>query len=189
MTTLRRALAGVAIVMGLILSTAGVAAATTTLKFHAHMDAYGQTTLGCGGEWKSSFAQCIGNVVNGNSGTSQFNGHATVSWCDGTSNCTFVSDSLFGQSGIARPALPSGYSRGMVLMNSNSGNWIYGAVKMPNGPFVVLAGVINGNRVVAQDLKKGVESDGGPLFLYVGHHGVAGDKQEYVFGFRGYLKY
>ncbi len=77
----------------------------------------------------------------------------------------------------------------MLLQENTYKSWIYGAVKMPNGPFVVLAGFIRGQPVVAQDPNKPVESDGGPLFLYVGHHGGSKVSQEYVFGFRGYLKY
>jgi hypothetical protein len=87
-----------------------------------------------------------------------------------------------------KPALPPGYSRELLLDNT-LGDWLYGGVKMPNGPFVVLAGYVKGQPVSPQDPNKGVESDGGPLFLYVGYHGGGVNSREYVFGFRGYIQY
>jgi hypothetical protein len=185
-------LVALAIMTGLLFLTTGAAGATTTLKFHAHIDAYGQPTLGCGpAEWSSSLAGCAGSGYDGNAGTSPFKGKVGVGWCDNgrDRDCAAVLKSRFENSRTTRPALPAGYSREMTLEDVTYGSWIYGAVKMPNGPFVVLAGFIRGQRVVAQDPNKPVESDGGPLFLYVGHHGGGVNSQEYVFGFRGYLNY
>jgi hypothetical protein len=60
---------------------------------------------------------------------------------------------------------------------------LYGAVRMPNGPFTVLYGNL-GKSVLAADHPSGVaESDGGPLYLYVEHDGGL----RFVFGLRGQL--
>ncbi len=178
-----------AVVLTGFLSTAGAAGAATTIKFHAHVDAYGAPGLGCGAAvWSSDLAGCAANAGNGNAGTTPIAGKVGVGWCDpARRNCAHT-EARFANSRITKPALPPGYSREMLFENT-FGDWIYGGVKMPNGPFVVLAGFIKGQPVVAQDPNKGVESDGGPLFLYVGHHGGGVNSQEYVFGFRGYLKY
>ncbi len=70
---------------------------------------------------------------------------------------------------------------------------LYGAVKMPNGPFVILGGQYGGHQIQPGNANEGaVAQTDGPLYLYVGANGVvkAGSPNNgYVFGFRGYLKY
>ena len=186
----RRVLTALAIMTGLLLSTAGAAGAAPTTKYlHAHINAYGSDIGGCGtSEWSSYSGWCGGSGESGGAG-SPFIGSVRVSWCDpGPSACKKDFNAFFANSRITKPALPPGYSREMLLENT-LGEWVYGGVKMPNGPFVVLVGSILRQPVVAEDPNKGVESDGGPLFLYVGYHGGSASNREYVFGFRGYLKY
>jgi hypothetical protein len=195
MQTTRRVVVVLAIMTGVILSTAGAAGATTTLKFHAHIDAYGLPGFGCIAKFDAPNAGCVGEGYNGNAGTSMFVGKVQVGWCDLGPPCSAgkfaLGRSWFApETALPRPPMPSGYSRMMDVQSANGrSNWLYGAVRLPNGPFVVLAGMVDGHSVVAQDPNKAVESDGGPLFLYVGWHGQVDKNYEYVLGFRGYLRY
>ncbi|MDQ1360536.1 MAG: hypothetical protein QOJ44_913 [Acidimicrobiaceae bacterium] len=190
MRALRRVLIALTAVLMGVLSIAGTAGATTS-KFHAHVDAYGDKK-GCRTEWSSHYGACSGYANDGNAGTSLHIRGLDILWCDipASINCSTLFNSLFTQSGIPKPAMPPGYTREMLLDTRD--RWIYGAVKKPNGPMLVLGGFMVGKPIVGQDRNKAVESDGGPLFLYVGYHGQGptyATYYEYVFGFRGYLKY
>ena len=110
-----------------------------------------------------------------------------VRWCTAATNCTKI--------GNKDLALPSGYSRWMVFCPiAGSGcdtyNWLVGAVRTPNGPFTVMEGKYNGHPVKPSGTGA-VESQGGPMFLYVGCWGrvgmVNGHTNGYVFGLRGHL--
>jgi hypothetical protein len=191
MRALRKILVVSAVVLTGLLSIAGPADATTT-KFHAHVDAYGDR-LGCRTEWSANYGACTARATDGNAGTALHIRELDILWCDSpaSSNCSTLFNSLFTQSGIPKPALPPGYTREMLL-DAGPDRWIYGVAKKPNGPMLVLGGFILRQRIVAQDPNRPVESNGGPLFLYVGYHGEGSTHatfHEYVFGFRGYLNY
>jgi hypothetical protein len=92
--------------------------------------------------------------------------------------------------------MPSGYSRWFKvtrLSGTSRSSWLGGAVKMPNGPFTVLTGDVNGLPVRPDNPHAAVEQAGGPLFLWVGYWGRVGKDgyayHGYVFGLRGYLDY
>jgi hypothetical protein len=171
----------------------GTAGAASQHWFHAHVDAYSQTN-NCGvAEWHSQIGVCKGSSQNGNAGSTEgFNGAVFVNWCP--------HDSTFCRHGIGQShaVMPAGYDRWMVLCqwhgNGECFNWLLGAVKMPNGPFAVVAGHVNGHAVRPTSTDAGrVEHQGGPLFLYVGFHshinngGGKPGSFGYVFGFRGWI--
>ncbi len=189
--TLRKLLPGIGFV-ALAGPLAPAAASAAPFRFHVHMDAYGTQGPGynCSiSEWSSTMASCGGFGHNGNAGSAgAFDNFDTVRWCNGSASCgSFVG---------TKAALPAGYSRWMELCaTSDCRSNLIGAVRMPDGPFLVVEGTVDGRAVVRQSESKGVESDGGPLFLYVGYHGSISNgggvpaSQGYVFGFRGYLQF
>ena len=164
--TLRKVLPGIALVATALALQPAVASAAP-FKFHVHMDAYGKgNNYNCGmSEWSSTLAFCGGTGQDGNAGSAgPFRGYDYVGWCNGTSDCA----SIIG----AKVALPDGYSRWMELCSgADCRDKLIGAVRMPNGPFLVVGGKVDGREVARQHESKGVESDGGPLFLHVGYHG------------------
>jgi hypothetical protein len=82
-----------------------------------------------------------------------------------------------------------------MVGNSECRDYLLGAVKMPNGPFAVMAGKFEGKTVKPSNPTGAVEQPGGPLFLWVGFHsylsqgGGVPAKTGYVFGLRGYLQF
>ena len=181
-------------------------AATQHHKFHAHVDAYSYPR-GCRQfEWNSPSAVCLGTSNNGNNGTANgLHGTVRVDWCP-VGSCNPVDYGAHHRAGGY--TAPHGYTRWMILCSRPAPtswdpcrNWILGAVKMPNGPFAVVGGGIDGHAVTptSSDESK-VEHQGGPLFLYVGFHGEQRVSEGsapgapfmnngYVFGFRGWLNY
>lgn len=115
-----------------------------------------------------------------------------VDWCDPArveGHCFY----FFNHHPIGENKLPAGYSRWMIFDNG-AHRWMLAAVRMPNGPFSIVDGNWNGHSLKDSDPTLGVESHHGPLFLYVGYHGVKERQQGstyygYVFGFRGYLNW
>jgi hypothetical protein len=180
-------------------SSAGQHTTTTWHKFHAHVDAYADPYSCFLSEWNSPHAMCIGWSNNGNNGTANgFHGQVRVDWCP-VAGC----NDQYIKARAQHFHAPHGYTRWMWLCRSPSAyghcdNWLLGAVKMPNGPFAVVEGHIDGHAVTptSNDESK-VEHQGGPLFLYVGFHGQSSVRHGaghitangYVFGFRGWLNY
>ena len=138
---------------------------------------------------------------NGNNGTANgFHGEVRVDWCP-VSTCDPTTIGAHHHVNA-----PHGYTRWMILCkrpvvtaHGPCDNYLLGAVNMPNGPFAVVDGRIDGHAVTptSSDESK-VEHQGGPLFLYVGFHGQHHVSQGvphplvyngYVFGFRGWLNY
>jgi hypothetical protein len=178
------AISFLAVSFGAAADTASAATATT---FHAHIDAYPPHGTCHISEWSSSIASCNGRSTNSHGAT--FNGSVRIGWCTG-SICASIYPGV---------AMPAGYTRLMkvcVPSGNDCGDYLIGAVVMPNGPFAVVAGVFNGQKVTPDDTNQGrVEQNGGPLFLYVGHHSSTTVKagqpayQNYVFGLRGWVRY
>lgn len=193
MRLLRKALPALALVVMVLAVQVATASAEPPLKFHLHLNSYAKGNgYNCGiSEWSSTVATCGGSGQNGNAGTAgSFRTFDYVSWCNGDPFCA----SLIG----GKEALPHGYTRWMKicgLSGNDCGSWLIGAVKMPNGPFLVLQGKVDGKAVARQSDGKREETDGGPLFLYVGFHGSINNgggvpaSNGYVFGFRGYLNF
>lgn len=191
LTMIKKVLPGIALVaMALAMQPMGASAAAP-FKFHVHMDSYGKGNgYNCGNsEWSSTLASCGGFGHNGNAGSAgPFNGYDYVGWCNGSPDCA----GIIG----AKTALPEGYSRWMELCSgADCRDKLIGAVRMPNGPFLVVGGRVDGKDVARQDENKGVETDGGPLFLYVGFNGYINNgggvpaSHGYVFGLRGYIQF
>jgi hypothetical protein len=71
--------------------------------------------------------------------------------------------------------MPHGYVRWMKICGRyghGCNDWLLGAVQMPNGPFHVVAGMLNGHEVRPDDGNQGrVAHDGGPLHLNVMYRG------------------
>jgi hypothetical protein len=172
-------------------------AAATDHKFHAHVDAYHQHPYNCGiSTWTdthSAFGSCYGTSHNGNNGTANgFHNTVYIVWC--RHDVSLCKDHV----GHPHLVLPHGYSRWMRLCrglgNDGCHNFLLAAVKMPNGPFAILAGRVDGNSVRPTSTDESrVEHNGGPLFLYVGYHGSISNgggvpaSHGYVFGFRGWI--
>jgi hypothetical protein len=205
-----KAVLGLAVVAALApaASSAGQQATTAQHKFHAHVDAY--TVLhSCVGVWNDARGACSGVSNNGNNGSANgFHGDIRIRWCaNGDSYC---SDQFAMLPAGHNVHMPHDYDRWMFICRRADGNdchnYLVGAVKMPNGPFAVVAGRIDGHTVMptSTDQSK-VEHQGGPLFLYVGYHGKVhlytgavlnpwthinqSYFYGYVFGFRGWLTY
>jgi hypothetical protein len=160
--------------------------------FHSHIDAYSPDS-NCGrvgssneNEWSYHRGHCQGYAgVGGNA--APFDRTVRIEWSSDASSTPLLGVSL---------TMPSGYSRwfkATQVTGTSSSTWIGGAVKMPNGPFTVLTGSVNGQPVRADNPHGAVEQVGGPLFLWVGYHGRVGKDgyayHGYVFGLRGYLDY
>jgi hypothetical protein len=182
--------AGMVAVAGLTLAVAGGALAQPAAhdrKFHAHVDAYGGGKA-CSAAWAHVFSTCTAHAGNGNNGVADgFHGAVRITWCEGAfyaHTCTYVHPGA---------SLPHGYGRWMLLCRAGGGglchNFLLGAVKMPNGPFAIVAGRIEGHPVRPTNTDTGrVEHNGGPLFLYVGFNGhEPHSRYGYVFGFRGWI--
>jgi hypothetical protein len=168
-------------------------------KFHAHVDAYHQHPYNCGiSTWSdrsAPFGGCYGRSGNGNNGTALgFSGTLYIVWCR--------HDVHLCKNHVDHPhaVLPHGYDRWMRICrglgNEDCHNYLLAAVKMPNGPFAVMFGRVDGHQVRATSTNENqVEHNGGPLFLYVGYHGSISNgggvpaSHGYVFGFRGWLHY
>jgi hypothetical protein len=163
--------------------------------FHAHTNAY-DTYQGAPyncqyAEWSSHVGACTGYTEKGNA--QALEGWTGIAWC-GESHKHFCLPQ-----GHTHLTLPPGYSRFMVFChlqgNSECHDQIIGAVKYPNGPFVVLAGRWHGNHLKpTSNMDESKPSHPGhPLFLYVGFHGYISQgggvpaKTGYVFGLRGWL--
>jgi hypothetical protein len=189
--TPKLALALVALIVAM--SAFASTATASSRYFHTHIDAYSQTN-NCGySEWSSSLAYCQGYAQpTQNTGTMAY--FIGISWCDGSS----LASACLGQS-HANLTLPFGYSRWMkfcrLVGNSECHEYLLGAVKMPNGPFAVMAGKVDGKSVKPSNPNGAVEQLGGPLFLWVGFHsylsqgGGVPAKTGYVFGLRGHLEF
>lgn len=158
---------------------------------HSHIDAY-SATLNCGrigssneNEWSYHRGDCHGWAGYGGNAL-PFDQKVHIEWSSDASSTHLL--------GVSLP-MPAGYSRWFKASRAtgSSVDWIGGAVKMPNGPFSVLTGRINGVAVRADNPHGGVEQVGGPLFLWVGYWGrvSVGDYAHhgYVFGLRGYIDY
>lgn len=169
------------------------AASATELRFHAHIDANTPgTNQGCGvAEWSTPQAVCYGLGANGDKGVAgAFNGKGiNINWCASTdlqaSHCRYFDK--------YRQLLPAGFTRFMRVSAYLGDADLIGAVKMPNGPFVILGGTYQGKPIVASTANEGaVAAPGGPLGLFVGYGGKlkAGHPENgYVFGLWGYLNY
>lgn len=159
---------------------------------HMHVSAYDQGAgYGCTDSWSTPGVTCHGldEHAYGLGGTGY---NVKIQWC-ATTYCL--------GSAHAGQHLPAGYSRWIHICDGRGekgfgcGNDIVGAVRMPNGPIVVMGGVWNGHGLKHSDPSKPVESRGGPLFLHVGFHGyqlsIGGAPRHlgYVFGFRGFLQW
>jgi uncharacterized protein YjbI with pentapeptide repeats len=158
-----------------------------------HVNSYSQTSNCGSAEWSSPLAFCYADGENTGSAGS-LRGWVGVSWC----NHSLASACLYGAH--ANLKLPSGYDRWMKFCNlqgnSECQDYLLGAVKMPNGPFAVMAGQFEGRSVVPDDTNSArVERPGGPLFLWVGFHSSISNgggkpaSNGYVFGLRGYLAF
>jgi hypothetical protein len=182
-----------ALVALIVAMTAIASTATASSRyFHTHIDAYSQTR-NCGySEWSSPLAYCNGYAApTTNAGAIAYS--IGVSWCDGS-----LASACLGQTHTSL-TLPPGYSRWMkvcrLVGNSECQDYLLGAVKMPNGPFSVMAGSFEGKSVKPSNPNGAVESPGGPLFLWVGFHsylsqgGGVPAKTGYVFGLRGHLEF
>jgi hypothetical protein len=190
---------GLALLMALAPAAWGAARSTTAVdhKFHAHIDAYKHNPYNCGqstwGDTGAPFGSCGGSSQNGNNGTADgFHHTVSITWC--RENVSICKDTVHHPHAV----LPHGYTRWMRLCRGvylgECHNYILGAVHMPNGPFAVLYGEINGHPVRATSHNHSqVEHNGGPLFLYVGYWGSINNgggvaaSHGYVFGFRGWL--
>jgi hypothetical protein len=160
--------------------------------FHSHIDAY-SATLNCGpvgsgneDEWSYHRGNCEGWAGVGGAAV-PFDQKVRIEWSSDASSTPLLGVSL---------TMPSGYSRWFKatrVSGTSRTSWIGGAVKMPNGPFTVLTGDVNGVPVRADNPNGAVEQAGGPLFLWVGYWGRVGVDGRayhgYVFGLRGYLDY
>jgi hypothetical protein len=166
---------------------AGTAGANQTY-FHLHVDSYTESYNCADWEWTTgSYGQCTAKPGLRGFPNPLLTDVTLVRWCTAATNCTKV--------GNTDLALPSGYSRWMVFCpvagpHCDTYNWLLGAVRTPNGPFTVMEGEYNGHPVKPSGTGA-VESQGGPLFLYIGYWGRVGlrtgQANGYVFGLRGHL--
>ena len=124
-----------------LLLVPGIASATE-LRFHVHVDANTPgTNEGCGvAEWSTPQAVCFGDGANGNKGEAgAFNGKGiTISWC--ASNNLHASQCRYFDK--YQQSLPAGFTRFMYLIVYGGNSDLIGAVRMPNGPFVILGGTM-----------------------------------------------
>jgi hypothetical protein len=187
---LRAPVIGLLIAVFAVFLVPTVASAATELKFHAHVTATSATSNGnCGPYvWDSPYATCYGRSENGNDGVAgAFAGEVRIDWCEVNQVQTCLPN-------VKRASVPAGFTRLMtVTRTSGTFTQLIGAVKMPNGPFVILGGAYDGQQLQPSNANEGaVAQRNSPLYLYVGHSGIvrAGHPEHgYVFGFRGYLNY
>ena len=142
-------------------------ASATELRFHAHIDANTPgTNEGCGvAEWSTPQAVCFGDGANGDKGEAgAFKGKGiTINWC--ASNNLQASQCRYFDK--YRQSMPAGFTRYMQLSVYLGNSDLIGAVKMPNGPFVILGGTYEGKPILASNANEGaVATRGAPLGLY-----------------------
>lgn len=171
----------------------GVPAAPQDRKFSIHLD--GQGAGGCTTFWHSSHGMCEvkagdwfrGEPANGLQGT-----NVQMRWCEHGGHATNCTERLHHNGANIHVTWPHGYTRWVLICRSViCPNWVIGATRGENGPFVVLAGRIDGHpiRATGSDPTK-VEHNGGPLLL---QHVYKGDAARYhlpfhyVFGLRGWI--
>jgi hypothetical protein len=160
--------------------------------FHSHIDAYspdancGPVASGNTNEWSYHRGNCQGWAGIGGNAV-PFDQTVRIEWSTDANSTQLLGVSL---------TMPPGYSRWFKasrVAGTSRTSWIGGAVRMPNGPFTVLTGHVNGQPVHPDNPNGTVEQVGGPLFLWVGYWGRVGKDgvayQGYVFGLRGYLDY
>jgi hypothetical protein len=154
-------------------------------------DVHRNSTLYCSSEWSAHvpFAHCLGFSHHGNAGSALgFHGLIDITWC--AHDTSLCKDHVHH----SHATLPPGYSRWIQICTYLCIDYILGAVKMPNGPIALIAGKTGEHMIHASSHDDSrVEHQGGPLFLYVGHHSTHNDgnhvRYGYVFGFRGWLYY
>jgi hypothetical protein len=192
-----RSLRGVVMAMAIVtLGFIGTTAISGTagaaqFAFHLHVDAYSVTNNCEDWDWTTSgYGRCTAQPGLRGFPANGLGGNMIVRWCTAPTNCTDV--------GTRTLPLPAGDSRWMVVClrigqtSCDPGNWLVGAVRGVNGPFTVMEGRYD-NHLVNRSGTGAVESQGGPLFLYVGYAGRVAlgsghfAKGGYVFGLRGQL--
>ena len=162
---------------------------------HAHINANGLSdNLRCkdGTFWSNLQGTCYGQVESSPAAQFLSRSVVTIKWTSADGPQGLDNPCLFP--GTCTKTLPSGYTRWMRicvprtnrdLCEFGTNTTIYGAVRMPNGPFTVIGGTYGGCWIEPSDPNAEVESRGGPLYVYVGYDGPG----EYVFGIRGYLEF
>jgi hypothetical protein len=160
--------------------------------FLVHVNSDRPRPTNCGAaDWWSTAAYCYGSSAP--SGHSYGFNLTTVdvSWCVPSGWCPMA----------AGHTLPHGWTRWMkVCAPVGNGecidNWLLGAVVMPNGPFAIVAGKINGHHVTPTSFDQSrIGKQGGPLALIVTYTGSVSNgggvaaSNGYTFGFVGHVHF
>jgi hypothetical protein len=138
--------------------------------------------------WHSRSALCSGWSAPSGDSYAFSKEFVYVSWC--------VRGDVGQFCGPDRLEMPHGYVRWMRISTPGESNYLIGAVQMPNGPFHVVGGRINGHAVQPDSGDQGkVGHKGGPLALIVhytgsisSHDGVPATNG-YTFGLVGWVKF
>ncbi len=181
----RLALAGLLICLvgsaaAITLAHTARAGSTEEKRFLLHVDAY-FNHKNCENEWSALTVTCKGvGSTNPDALTFRSSTDVKIWWCY---RCKTL-DAL-----LVHPRYME------FCANDSCSNYIAGAVVMPNGPFLVLSGNLDGKKVLPDDGNQArIGQPGGPLGLYVGFHsrfkvGYSNDySYGYVFKLNGYLK-
>jgi hypothetical protein len=164
----------------------------TYYKFLVHVDANKEYGANCRYyEWSHPYGFCRGSSTPSGDSHSMRLKSMTVTWCAPDDTLC----SIYG-----KHEMPKGYVRWMKFCASPHENtcqsWLLGAVHMPNGPFHVIDGVIDGHTVHADSGDaRYYDTNGGPLHLVVNYTGSihnGGGKAEsrgYTFGLIGKVKF
>lgn len=169
-------------------------AAASYHQFLVHVNADKDGTYNCGGaDWYSPFAFCWGTAApSGLSYGFLAEKTVTVQWCTaGSRSCSL---------GENRYVPTQSYVRWMKFCAHTGAfecrDWLLGAVVMPNGPFSVVAGRIDGHTVTPDSANQArFDTHGGPLHLVVNHTryisngGGVPSSNGYSFGLIGWLHY
>ena len=167
----------------------------TTAEFHEfllHVNSDRQIPYNCQTfTWYSPWAECSGKTAGSGYSHSMSETLVRVRWClPHDQLCDFA----------ARHTMPHGYVRWMLIYNwegsNTKTNYLIGAVQMPNGPFHVVEGRINGQTIHPDSGNQNrIGTEGGPLALLVAERprvtepGNGPTSNAYTFGLVGWLKF
>ena len=169
------------VALSLAAVTGALAAQSQELDFLLHVDANGPRS-NCGSAvWSSPNAYCYGFSSGSGKSFGMAAKSVDVQWCSPEKDC-FIG---------ANYSMKDGYSRWMKVCQLSANackNWILGAVKMPNGPFSVVAGQLDGKAILPDGGRGNISRLGGPLNLIVHSTGSVANGNGYTFGFVGMLR-